>query len=278
MSDETYEILAVKYAERNARTRADSFLFDDDHAAPHPMDYFLWVVRNGTRTIVVDTGYDEAEGSRRGRNILRHPRLALEAVGVDASLVETVIITHLHYDHAGTLDAFPNALFHLQSAELAFATGPCMCDTALQHPFTIDHVVAMVKCVYSGRVVFTDGDGAVAPGVTLHRIGGHSRGLQAVRVKTARGFVVLASDAAHFYENYQRRKLFPIVVDAEAMLTGFTRLDELAESPDHIIPGHDPLVRRFYPAAGDALEGIAHRLDLAPTVSFKPGATGTTRA
>ena len=49
------------------------------------------------------------------------------------------------------------------------------------------------------RVTFHSGDGEVAPGVTVHRVGGHSDGLQVVRVETARGPVVLASDAAHYY-------------------------------------------------------------------------------
>ena len=60
--------------------------------------------------------------------------------------------------------------------------------------------------------------------------------LQCVRVLTRRGWVVLASDASHFYENVRERKLFPIVLDAEVMLKGFERLEELADSPDHIVP------------------------------------------
>src|SRR6476660_10205452 len=48
MTTETYEILAVKYAERTERFRAESFIIpaEDDHATPHPMDYFVWVIRN----------------------------------------------------------------------------------------------------------------------------------------------------------------------------------------------------------------------------------------
>jgi glyoxylase-like metal-dependent hydrolase (beta-lactamase superfamily II) len=76
--------------------------------------------------------------------------------------------------------------------------------------------------------------------------------------------VVLASDASHFYENFEKRKLFPIVLDAEAMLKGFQRLEDLAESPAHVVPGHDPLVRARYPAENERLEGIVHRLDVEP--------------
>lgn len=247
-----WTVLAIKYAERNARTRAESFLNDDHAAAPHGMDYFVWVLDNGSRQIVVDTGYDAAEAARRGRPVLRDPASSLSALSLDAETVDTVILTHLHYDHAGGLDRYPKATFHLQESEMAFATGPCMCDPELQAPFTVDHVCEMVRHVYSGRVKFHNGDAEVAPGVTLHRIGGHSAGLQAVRVMTATGPLCLASDAAHYYENFEAGLLFPIVYDKAVMLEGFKRIVDLGGSADRVIPGHDPLVRQRYPEFGSS--------------------------
>lgn len=258
MSD-LWQVYALKYAERNSRTRADSFQHDDHPAAPHGMDYFVWLLINGSKRILVDTGYDAAEGARRGRPILRDPAQALMALSVAPETVETVIITHLHYDHAGGLARYPGAIFHLQAAEISFATGPCMCDPDIRMPFTADHVCDIVRHIYSGRVVFHDGDAEVAPGVTVHRIGGHSRGLQAVRVMTEAGPVCLASDAAHYYENFQAKKLFPIVADPCVMLRGFNRIVELAGHANRVIPGHDPLVRDGYPLYGSS--GYVWRLD-----------------
>jgi glyoxylase-like metal-dependent hydrolase (beta-lactamase superfamily II) len=146
-----------------------------------------------------------------------------------------------------------------------------MCEPALNHPFTGTHVCEMVRNVFSGRVVFHDGRAEVAPGVEVVCIGGHSRGLQAVRVRTAGGWIVLASDASHFYENFAARKLFPIYADAEPMLAGFHRLTELADTPDRIIPGHDPLVRRMFPqVAGGETGAAVHRLDVAPDAALTP--------
>ncbi|MEM6618940.1 MAG: N-acyl homoserine lactonase family protein [Pseudomonadota bacterium] len=248
-----WTVHAVKYAERNARTRAESFLEDDHPGLPHGMDYFVWVLGAGGRHIVVDTGYDAAEGARRGRPILRDPAQAVAAAGVSAERVADVIITHLHYDHAGGLDRFPAAQFHLQSAEMDFATGPCMCNPDAQAPFTAAHVCQMVERVYSGRVAFYDGEGQVAPGVTVHRVGGHSLGLQVVRVETAGGPVCLASDAAHYYENFQSGLLFPIVADRAAMREGFRTIRTLAGgADDRVIPGHDPLVRDRFPQEGES--------------------------
>jgi len=257
--EKLWEVHALKYAERNSRTRADSFIFDDDHASPHAMDYFIWVLRSENEIILVDTGYDEIEASRRDRPILRDPAQALEAIDIKAEDITTVIITHLHYDHAGGLDRYPNATFHLQKLEMEYATGPCMCGGVLQMPFTADHVCQMVQKVYSGRVVFHDGDGLVAEGVTVHCVGGHSRGLQAVRVKTTAGYLCLASDASHYYENFLLQKPFPIVVDLENMMTGFDTIQKLASSKPLVIPGHDPIVTDAFPESGNS--GFVWRLD-----------------
>ena len=257
----TWEVHALKYADRNSRTRRDSFIFDDNHDAPHPMDYFIWLLRRGDETVLVDTGYDAQEGQDRGRPIRMNPAEALRPLGVRPDQIDHIILTHLHYDHAGGLHLFPNATLHLQAAEMAYATGPCMCHDTLRMPFTATHICEAVRRLYAGNVVFYDGEAEVADGVSVHCIGGHSRGLQAVRVRTEAGWLVLASDAAHYYENLFAHKPFPIVVDLQNMLDGFATLKRLASHPDLIVPGHDPLVGTLFPQGSAA---HIRRLDQGP--------------
>ena len=69
---------------------------------------------------------------------------------------------------------------------------------------------------------------------------------------TRRGWIVLASDAAHYLENFTARSPFPIVADVGDMLRGHDRLEELAESPAHVVPGHDPIVMSTYARTGAA--------------------------
>ena len=76
---------------------------------------------------------------------------------------------------------------------MAYATGRCMCNGLLRHPFSVEHVTQMVRHVYGERVTFYSGNGEVAPGVTVHRVGGHSDGLQVVKVETARMVVYKAA-------------------------------------------------------------------------------------
>jgi glyoxylase-like metal-dependent hydrolase (beta-lactamase superfamily II) len=141
-----------------------------------------------------------------------------------------------------------------------------MCHGVLRHPFSVEHVTLMVRHVFSERVTFHAGDGEVAPGVTLHRVGGHSDGLQVVRVETARGPVVLASDASHYYANMHRKSPFPILYNLGDMFEGWNIVARLAGHADRVIPGHDPIVTEIYPRASDEVD--AYALHLPPSRSF----------
>ncbi|MGY4826965.1 N-acyl homoserine lactonase family protein [Sphaerotilaceae bacterium SBD11-9] len=238
------------------RRRSQNFLPPDVHDGPMPMDFFVWLIRSATRSVLVDTGFSAATGVARERNFLRCPIEALAALGTAPEQVHEVVLTHLHYDHAGNLGLLPNARFHVQELEMQFATGRCMCEPAQRHAYAVDDVTELVRQVYADRVVFHRGDSELAPGVQLLLIGGHTQGLQAVRVRTARGWVVLASDASHYYENVERTLAFPIVFNRDDMLAGHRRITAAADSPQHVVPGHDPLVMQRYPRVPGDEAGI----------------------
>jgi len=257
---QAYEVYAIKYA-HHARRASENFIGGDPHDGPMPLDYFVWLIRGAGREIVVDTGFSAAMAAKRGRDHIRCPTEALRLLHCDAASVKDVVITHLHYDHVGNFDLFPAATLHLQDLEMRYATGRHMGEERHRYAFEVEEVVGMVRRTYQNRVRFHDGDAELAPGVSLHLIGGHTMGLQAVRVATRRGWVVLASDASHFYANIEQTRPFPIVWSVADMVKGYRRLRELAESPAHIIPGHDPLVIERYPAPSKELGGIVARLD-----------------
>jgi len=278
MSDpESYEVYAIQYSNRIGRSKGDTFLSPvlsaDFHDVAQDLTYFVWLIVNDNRTVLIDTGFGRDELARR-RSALgpdwqmdyaRSPAEGVAMLGVDPSSITDVIITHLHYDHAGTTGDFPNATFHLQALEMSYVTGPQMCHETLRFPYTVDFVVDMVRHLFRGRVAFVSGDAEFAPGITLHLTAGHTMGMQSVRVLTKRGWVVLASDASHFYDNHEGLAPFPIVYNVGDMLDSHRKLKRLAETPQHIIPGHDPLVLERYPAPSAALQGAVVRLDVAPT-------------
>lgn len=269
-TDEHWQILGLRYCENTRRTRRDSFVFADAPDAPHPMDFFFWVLRRGNEVIVVDTGMDSAEGKRRDRPILHEPVDMLKSIGIDPADVQTLIITHLHFDHAGCIDAFPNATIHIQADELAFVTGAMMNNDALRMPYSLDHVTSIVARLYEGDVVVHDGECPIAQGVTGHLIGGHSAGLMALCVQTERGKLVLASDVAHYYESVTKGLVFLIVVEAQKMVHGFSWLWQQAEGDvSRILPAHDPLIRSVYPEIAPDIYDLSVEPD--PTLLTKLG-------
>src|SRR5438067_10699383 len=135
-----------------------------------PLDYFVWVISGGGRTFVLDTGFDETMAKKRRRRITRPVAEGLKAVGVDPAGVDDVIISHLHYDHAGNHDLFPRARYHLQDREMQFCTGRCMCHPPLRHAFEAGDVSAMVKRLFEGRVSFHDGAHEIAEDLSVHLI------------------------------------------------------------------------------------------------------------
>jgi glyoxylase-like metal-dependent hydrolase (beta-lactamase superfamily II) len=265
MTIEPFEIYAIRYAHLGGRHPGENFVLADPHEYASDLDYFVWVLRRRDGDFLVDTGFADEAARRRGRELLRSPAEALRLLGMDPGAVTDVILTHLHYDHAGNLDQFPRARFHVQDREVAYATGRYMSHGPLRAAFDLDDILYMVRHVYAGRAVFHDGDVEVIPGLNLHRVGGHSAGLQILRVWTGRGWVVLASDAAHLYAHVRQNRIFPVVYNVGDMLEGYRLLYRLADSPSHIVPGHDPLVMKYYPAARPELEGIIVRLDCAPS-------------
>jgi glyoxylase-like metal-dependent hydrolase (beta-lactamase superfamily II) len=260
---EPFEVYAIRYATVK-RTAAENFMGGDPHETGARMDYFVWLARSPSRTFVIDTGFNEAAAQRRGREFLRSPIEGLRLLGVDASQVRDVIITHLHYDHIGNFDLFPEARFHLQDKEMAYATGRYMANAFFSHGYELDEIVAMVQNVYGGRVVFYDGDAELASGISVHHVGGHTKGLQVVRLWTRVGWLVLASDACHFAVNMNQGQPFPIVVDVGQMVDGWQRIRQLTDDSRRIVPGHDPIVMKLYHAPSAALEGIVVRLDEEP--------------
>jgi glyoxylase-like metal-dependent hydrolase (beta-lactamase superfamily II) len=258
-----YEVYAIRYATREGR-RQDNFIGGDPHDGPMRMDYFFWLIAGNERRFVVDCGFTAEVSAQRKRTYLRNPVDALSLFGIEPDAVEDVILTHLHYDHVGNFDRFPKARFHLQEPELTYATGRDMSHPFLSHAFEVDDVVGVVRLNYAGRVAFHHGDTELAPGIRLHLAGGHSAGLQFVTVHTARGWVVLASDVTHYYENMESGRPFTTTFHVGDTLEGYRRLRSFAATPEHIVPGHDPLVMQLYPAVSPELEGIAVRLDVPP--------------
>ena len=252
MPGHEYRAYAVRYGHRDSVPAHEAF--HRPHAAPAGgMDYFIWLITDGQRSVVVDTGFDEAEGTRRGRQFLRSPDRGLAELGVQARDVEHVVLTHFHYDHIGGTALFPRARFYVQEDEMRFYAGPGATVPVVRESIHVPDVVNLLRMNYDGRVKFTNGDEEILPGVWVHKASGHTPGMQFVSLETSRGRAVLTSDASHYYANMEDANAFNTFVDLAGVFRGHERIRQVASAPELIVPGHDPLVLERLRPVGDAI-------------------------
>ena len=257
-----YEIYAIRYAKLHSH-RSELYYRYSSYGVPDAeveMAYYFWVLRRDDETIVVDTGFDPVVGTARGRTCLVPPTEALSRIGIEPSTVATVIVTHLHYDHIGNLDAFPHAQLIVPEAELEFWTGPLATRFQFGAHVETREIAVVEEAQVEGRVRMTSGMEEILDGITAIEVGGHSPGQQLTLVEGATGRVVLASDAVHFSEELELQRPFAVMHDLERMYAAYDTLDELAAGGAIIVPGHDPDVARRYPAIDDDTDGTIVRI------------------
>lgn len=258
-----WEVFAVRYGTRTA-SRSSVFLHYEVYGeadAPVEMDYFFWLIRCGDDCVLVDTGFSNEGGARRGRTMLIHPIQALSLFGLRPEDVRLIVITHAHYDHIGNLAAFPSAQVVIARREFDFWTGPLGNRPVFMSSAESDEIELLRTLQAKGSLTMVEGQTQLRPGIRLIEVGGHTPGQLIVTVDTAGGRVVLTSDAVHYYEEVDRDRPFAHVVDVEAMYDAFATLRSMTERPDHVlVAGHDPLVMSKFEDCSGELHGRAVRV------------------
>ncbi|HEX9043768.1 MAG TPA: N-acyl homoserine lactonase family protein [Candidatus Limnocylindrales bacterium] len=199
----------------------------------------MWLLE-GPTTIVVDTSVkpdghpQEFMGETFEQSAEQRPENALKAAGVAARDVELVILTHLHWDHAGNCDLFPDADVVVQEAELRYAIAPGrffrrgFLSPESGWPKPPPYVVPNLRTVR--------GEVEIVPGVSVVPVPGHTPGSQAVLVRTASGIMCIAGDAVMSYDNLEFDTPPGYHVDVDASVDS---LDLLRRRASAILPSHD---------------------------------------
>lgn len=258
-----WEVIAVRHG-RLRTTRSNFYLNYSEYGEPDsPLElgYWFWVISNGSRRIVVDTGFSGEGGARRGREVLFDPLQACSELGITRDSGDTeIVITHAHYDHAGNLSGFPSQPVYVHRSEAEFWLGP----DARHHQFQsvvddadLEHLRRVSR---TDRVRWIEEAREIAPGVTVVPLPGHTPGQLVVRVETERGTVVLASDACHLDEELERDMPFKHNTDLVGLYRGLRTLREWQGNGDLIIAGHEPAVLDRFPRLDGALREHAVRI------------------
>jgi glyoxylase-like metal-dependent hydrolase (beta-lactamase superfamily II) len=180
---------------------------------------------------------------RRGEEVASR----LEAIGVDPSRIDLVVLSHLHFDHAGGLALVPNARLVVQRAEWEAGRDPeaVVRNGYDRRDYDLGHQVVLVDGEHD---LFGDGRVVCLP---TH---GHTPGHQSLRVRLDSGdVVVLAADACYLRRTLEELRLPRFVADREAMRASLERLRELRRQGARILYGHDPEFWATIPQGPDAI-------------------------
>lgn len=201
---------------------------------PHTM-----FVLRGPLTVVVDTSFASAAVIRKHypqevwRDASEEPRAMLAEMGINADDVEIVVCTHLHYDHCGGNDLFPNARILVQKIELDYALRPI--SSVMEREYFSVSAGFPPQCEMRDLTPVS-GDVEVAAGLQLVALPGHTPGSQGLVVDTAHGRLALAGDLVMVRENFDHAIPVGLHTDLDAWYESYRRLRGLT---DHVIPSHD---------------------------------------
>ena len=243
-----YEIYAIKYATLKSYPLGGLVEGEDRN---HRIDIAMYVflVKGGGHNILFDCGFYRPQFMRQWHPAdYEIPSYAIQRMGLKATDITDVIISHIHWDHADGFDLFPNARIWIQKQELEYYAGEAWSGGKKRTAADPDDIVGLVKMNTEGRVGLVNGDAQeFLPGITAYLGGKHTYASQYIGAKTAAGTVVLASDNVYMYLNLEKHEPIAQSLDKESNLHAQDRMKDLAAKPNLIIPGHDPEVMKRFP-------------------------------
>jgi len=245
-----YAVYAVRFATL-PQFRLRGLIAGADSSRRLDVPVMVWALRSTDgRTILFDSGFHHQKFLDQWKPVgFVAPDSALRRAGIDPGTVTDIILSHIHWDHADGLDLFPKARVWLQKEEFDYYVGSN--GEALKPAIDKDVSAFLRASMREGRVELIDGTNVeVLPGVRVFTGGKHTYASEWASVQTATGLVVLASDNAYLYENFERRVPIAQTLDSASNLRAQAAMLELAGSLDRIVPGHDPAVFTRFPTAG----------------------------
>ncbi|MGA3116760.1 MAG: N-acyl homoserine lactonase family protein [Syntrophobacteraceae bacterium] len=263
-----YEVYALKYGEFHFYPMYLWHWMGKPALSPSqpltPESCYFWLIKGPDINILFDTGCTpEMAKAHQIVNYEDH-KTVLGKIGLKPEDIGAVIISHAHFDHVSGIQVFQekNIPFYIQET--------CFRWTVEEYPKypllkklgipDFEDVQWLSRMLFADRLKLLAGERAgkaieIFPGVSVRRVDGHMMGLQIAIVQTARGPVVLASDAAYLYSNLEMD--WPVGLHMSTLTDAMDAIAVCKESGKIVVPGHDSEVEKKFPEVKPGVYKIA---------------------
>ena len=253
-----YDVYAVRFA-TIANFPVSSLVAGADRARRMDIAMMVWVLKGvDGRIALVDSGFHRDQYFRQFTvKDYISPAEAIAPLGIKAGDVTDIVLSHMHWDHAGGLDLFPSARVWVQKEEYDYYTSDAWQSTNTHGGIDADDVLEIVKRNTQGKVSFVRGDDDTSLSGIVFGVGGkHTWASQFVSVQTRGPIAVIASDNMYLYENMDAHRPIAQTLDPISNLRAQDRMRSLASDPRLVVPGHDPAVFARFPHVSDRIVRI----------------------
>ena len=256
MATPTYEIYALKYGGPYTRPASMVNWFQDMDKNIQ-INYYIFAIRGERETVVVDCGVDPELAKARNLAGYVNPAEALKRIDIDAQKLKYLVVSHIHFDHISGIKLFPRATIFVQEKEFNFWMKNPIAQRA---PFLqVTDPVAnryLAKLEGKKRLQLVRGDKKILPGIELLLVPGHTIGLQAVAVNTAKGTAIVGSDLAHTFSSYRTDIPSAIITDMITWMKSYDKIRTKVSSPELLFPGHDLALLENYPKVAEDISRL----------------------
>lgn len=256
-----YKVYALKFARSSYPFTVADWADGGPATEKVSINFMVWLIKGDDgKNILFDTGFlPDIEDAKDFRIVdYIRPDSALLKLGVKATDITDVIISHPHWDHIDGISLFPNAHFWIQKEDYNYFVGQTWQKGVGSGGFDKRDVRRLVDLNLDSKLTLVNGDDIeIIKNITVYTGSRHTCNSQYVLVNTGTNKIVLASDNIWVY--YSLDHLVPPskggTLDPAGYVQAIKRMKTLASDPKYIIPGHDGKVLTNFPEiAGGVVE------------------------
>ena len=219
--------------------------------------FMFWLIKekNG-KNILVDAGFHKDVEVAKELGFMNYvrPDSVLSEIGLKATDISDIILTHPHWDHIDGIDLFPNAQVWIQKSDYNYFVGNAWQKNGIDWGFKKKDVRKLVEANLSGKLNLVEGDNVeIITGIIVYTGSKHTFNSQFVLVESGGEKIIIASDNIYTYYNLEHLKSppMPATFDTTAYVKSMERMKKLSSNLKFIIPGHDALLFKRFPKVSE---------------------------